>query len=250
MEFLKTKEQILLKLNDYSDPKEKGISDWSPSFRGLDVRYSCGSGRKFRLHTADEIYTFFKDDPRGKVTGAQYSSSSQWSQIDGPSYLISYRGWDLPDWYCYCFVRSPGQSDYCNLLKIYYRGWSISRDYMDRELSLEKSHHHVYNFNQRIKFTHTLWKVSHRESGEQWKPRIETLWSCKYETACELCDGERIEDDRDFMGKVRRHNRDFFRAERVKKAIKYTREKIIWLLTIIVFYSFLASAIYLVLKLF
>ena len=103
-----------------------------------------------------------------------------------------------------------------------------------------RSHFDVYKFKHRIEFTHT-----YKEPNS-----IETLWSCKYETACELYDGERIEDDRDFMGKVRRHNRDFLRAERVKKAIKYTREKLFDLLIIIVFFSFFASAIYLVLKLF
>ena len=238
MEFLKTKEQILLKLSDYSDPLKKGISGWSPSFRGLDVRYSCGSGRKFRLHTADEIYTFFKDDPRGYYSGVSRSGSAL-GMGSGDGKMISYQSWRLPFWQCYCFIRSPGQSDYCNLLKLTYNSVRIPKYDINRELS-SRSHYDVWKFKHRIEFTHT-----YKEPNS-----IETLWSCKYETACELYDGERIEDDRDFMGKVRRHNRDFLRAERVKKAIKYTREKLFDLLIIIVFFSFFASAIYLVLKLF
>ena len=133
MQFLKTKEQILLKLNDYSDPAEKGLSKWSPCFIGLDVMYSCGSGKEFRLNAADVIYTFFNSDPRGKLTGVRKSSSSAWSYYDTTT-ILSYESLDLPDWYCYCFIRSPERSDYCNLLKIYYSGRSFSRDYIKKHI--------------------------------------------------------------------------------------------------------------------
>ena len=197
MEFLKTKEQILLKLNDYSDPAERGISKWSPCFIGLDVMYSCGSGKEFRLYAADVIYTFFYSDPRGKLTGVRKTTSSAWSYIDTTT-ILSYESLRLPWWNCYCFVRSPEQSDYCNLLKIYYSGTSLSRDYINK---------HKPESND-IAFTHTFWR-----ENKNYKPRIETLWSCKYETACELYDGERIEDDYDFMEKVRSQNREFLRDE-------------------------------------
>lgn len=201
MEFLKTKEQILLKLADYSDPLENGLKNYSPSFFGLDVMYSCGSGKEFRLNTAYVIYTFFNSDPRGKLTGVRKTTSSAWSYIDTTT-ILSYESLDLPDWYCYCFIRSPERSDYCNLLKIYYRGRSFSRDYIKK---------HIPESND-IAFTHRLWR-----ENKNYKPRIETLWSCKYETACELYDGERIEDDYDFMEKVWSQNREFLNAYRFKQ---------------------------------
>lgn len=206
MQFLKTKEQILLKLNDYSDPAEKGLSKWSPSFIGLDVMYSCGSGKEFRLDAADVIYTFFNSDPRGKLTGVRKSSSSAWSYYDTTTRILSYESLDLPEWYCYCFIRSPEQSDYCNLLRIYYRGRSFSRDYIKK---------HIPESND-IAFTHRLWR-----ENKNYKPRIKTLWSCKYETACELYDGERIEDDYDFMEKVKSQNREFLGDENNRQRNAY-----------------------------
>jgi len=203
--FLKTKEEILLKLNDYSDPVEKGLSKWSPSFIGLDVMYSCGSGKEFRLDYADVIYTFFSSDPRGKLTGVRKTTSSAWSNMDTTT-ILSYESLRLPSWNCYCFVRSPEQSDYCNLLRIYYSGRRLSRDYIKN---------HITESND-IAFTHTLWR-----ENKNYKPRIETLWSCKYETACELYDGERIENDYDFMEKVKSQNREFLRDENSRQRNAY-----------------------------
>ena len=253
MQFLKTKEQILLKLNDYSDPAEKGLSKWSPCFIGLDVMYSCGSGKELRLNAADVIYTFFNSDPRGKLTGVRKSSSSAWSYYDTTT-ILSYESLDLPDWYCYCFIRSPERSDYCNLLKIYYSGRSFSRDYIKK---------HIPESND-IAFTHRLWR-----ENKNYKPRIETLWSCKYETACELYDGERIEDDYDFMEKVKSQNWEFLRdennrqrnADKLKRRRKYLdaiknkdwryvwNETLFYLLIIIMWVIGLGIPIFLVIKL-
>ena len=187
MEFLKTKEQILLKLADYSDPLENGLKNYSPSFFGLDVMYSCGSGKEFRLGDADEIYTFFSDDPRGELTGVKYSYPSGWDYLD-ITRIKSYKGKIFPYWHCYCFIRSPDQSDYCNLLKIEYKGMTFTYDFIK---NYKKD-------SDDFSFTHCLWRVN-----ENLKPLIKTVWSCKYKTACELYDGEWIEDDYNFMEKVR-----------------------------------------------
>ena len=221
--FLKTKEEIysallncpidradysyltLALLNKQPSAYRERIRHASNSFKYVinddSFRYDCGSGKEFKLSDAKEISAFFKlpNRPNYRV---QYEekTGTQWS-VSGDR-LTHFNSVDYSSWSFYTFIRSPSPGDgFCNLVCISYRGRTVARSGSYREF-------------QKISYD-PIWSLDNA------RPKIKTLWTCKYETACELIGGDPIKDGYNFMEIVRRLPDDFLSGIRTKKELEY-----------------------------
>lgn len=195
MQFLKTKEQIASKLASY--PIDR--ADYSSLFLVLaknkkpriyremirhasssfdyamgtnSFSYYCGSGKQFKLSDAKEISAFFKLPNAPKFRGEVKDTGSRWNYTD--QLKTHLKSVDYSSWTFYTFIRSPSpRNDFCNLVEIYYPSRIVARSGSYREF-------------QKISYDY-IWGLDNA------RPEIKTLWTCKYETACELIGGAPIE---------------------------------------------------------
>ena len=194
MLFLKTKEEIAYELlsypvdrTDYSSltlvlankkPRiyreriERASSSFRYSMNKNSFRYYCGSGKEFKLSDAKGISSFFKAPNPPKFRGEVETHGTWWGVLDYRT--THFNSVDYSSWTFYTFIRSPSpRNDFCNLVEIYYPSRNVARSGSYLEF-------------QKISYD-PIWSLDNA------RPKIETLWTCKYETACELIDGAPIE---------------------------------------------------------
>ena len=270
MLFLKTKEEIAYELlsypfdrTDYSSLSQvlahkttrisrerirRARSSFSSAMNENSFRYYCGSGKKFKLSDARVISSFFKAPNPPEFRGEVETHGTWWGVLDDRTThfnSVYYSGWHF-----YTFIRSPSPGDgFCNLVCISYRGRTVARSGSYREF-------------QKISYD-PIWSLDNA------RPKIKTLWTCKYETACELIGGDPIKDGYNFMEIVRRLPDDFLSGIRTKKELEYhykqykkyrdaiknkdwryvLNETLEWLIIIIMLVIGLGVAIFLVIKL-